>query len=104
LARPGFAYLPQRYVQFLEQQPGAIEAGLGDWMALETKAIRLTGLAFEAMSYLAYANISAALGLVADAQHYRQAAAAVTAAINARFLDPVTGMWSSARRGFYSRC
>ena len=75
----------------LDSRPPAIEQGLGDWMAIEPKAIPLTGLGFVVLDYRAFANISRALGLPDEAVKYEQAAAAIASEINRRFLDPSSG-------------
>lgn len=75
----------------LSNDAQAIETGLGDWMALENKALPLTGLSFVLASYLAYINVSAISGLPAEAAHYQQAAAALIDEINRRFLDQSSG-------------
>jgi len=83
------------YVEFLDGTPrAAIEAGLGDWMAVEPKAVPLTGLGFQAMSYAAYANVSVALGNATQAARYAAAAGAVATALNGAFLDPASGRYA----------
>jgi alpha-L-rhamnosidase len=90
------------YVAFLDAAPaGAIRNGLGDWMALEPKALPLTGLGFQAISYAEYANMSAVVGNASQAAKYAASAANVSAAINAEFLDAATGVYAAA--GVFNR-
>jgi alpha-L-rhamnosidase len=85
------------YVEFLDTLPaGPIENGLGDWMSIENKALALTGRGFQLQSYREYANISALVGNATQAALYAAKAANLTLEINARFLDPTTGVYSAA--------
>jgi alpha-L-rhamnosidase len=86
-----------RYVEFLDIVPrNAIENGLGDWMGVEDSALPLTGLGFQHISYLAYANMSAIVGNASQASKYAAAAAAIADALNAAFLNPATGVYAAA--------
>jgi alpha-L-rhamnosidase len=86
-----------RYVEFLDAAPrSAIENGLGDWMPIETPAVPLTGLGFQHISYLAYANLSLVVGNASQAAAYSARAAAIADALNAAFLDPATGVYATA--------
>lgn len=85
-----------RYVEFLDACPrSAIEHGLGDWMTLENSALPLTGLGFQHISYLAYANMSAILGNASQASAYAARAAAVADDLNAAFLDAASGAYAA---------
>lgn len=85
------------YVEFLDAAPeSGIENGLGDWMTLEPSALPLTGLGFQHISYLEYANMSLVVGNVSQAAKYSAAAAAIAAKINAKFLDTSTGVYAAA--------
>lgn len=89
------------YCSFLDASPaGPIENGLGDWMAVENKALALTGRGFQLMSYAAFANISAALGRAASAAKYAAAAEDIATLINSRFLNNATGVYADAAGGW----
>ena len=45
------------YVSQLDTEPSGIESGLGDWMPVQSTSSAFTGLGFQRMSYLAFANI-----------------------------------------------
>ena len=75
------------YIDLLDSEPGGIENGLGDWLAVHGTNVAYTGLGFQRMSYLAYANITEILGMPpAIARHYRDKAAQLVDTINERFL------------------
>ena len=85
-----------RYVEFLDSAPrSAIENGLGDWMPVEDSALPLTGLGFQHVSYLAYANMSAIVGNASQAAKYAAAAVAIADALNEAFLNPATGVYAA---------
>ena len=109
------------YCAFLNAAPAsAIENGLGDWMGLEVRrlqsvraglpaphvpivqpsALALTGHGFQAMSYAAFSNVSAALGHAAAAADYATLAADVGSLINSRFLDQRTGVYADTAGGW----
>lgn len=91
-----------RYVEFLDACPrDAIENGLGDWMPVEDSALPLTGLGFQHVSYLAYANMSAIVGNASQAAAYTARAAAIADALNTAFLDPASGVY--AAKGIFNR-
>lgn len=89
------------YVQFLDNADSSlIENGLGDWMALETKALALTGLGFQLISYLEYANMSTIVGNLDVAESYSIKAAAVASLINDRYLDVSSGAYGDSAGGW----
>jgi alpha-L-rhamnosidase len=90
------AYAPAAaFVAFLANcSAGSIEYGLGDWMALETKCIELTGRGFQLSAYREFANMSAAVGNASAAARWGGAAAAAAAALNAQFLNATSGVYS----------
>jgi alpha-L-rhamnosidase len=99
------AYAPAAaFVDFLANcTAGRIEYGLGDWMALETKAIELTGRGFQLSAYAEFANMSAALGNASAAARWGGAAAAAAAALNAQFLNASSGVYSYRYGSKFSR-
>ena len=71
------------FVAMLDQNPPSLETGLGDWMPIDSTSTAFTGLGFQRMAYLAFANISSIVGgrerrfepfavlpLAAQASHY----------------------------------
>ena len=83
------------HAEYLVTAPmDAIENGLGDWMALEDKALSLTGRAFQYISFVEYANMSRVLGNASQAARFDAFATAAAEAINAKFLDAATGVYS----------
>ena len=85
------------YIALLDADIAGIENGLGDWMALEPKALPLTGRVCQLLSYRAYANASRVTGHTAAATEYKQRAAALAVMINSRFLDNRTGVYASGK-------
>lgn len=83
------------FVDFLTTATnGAIEYGLGDWMAIEDKCIELTGRGFQYSAYAEFANISAAIGNASGAAFWGAAAASAAAALNKQFLNATSGVYS----------
>lgn len=83
------------FVDFLETAPiGSVEYGLGDWMAIENKCIELTGLGFQMSAYVEFANMSLAVGNASAAARWTAAAAAAAAALNKKFLNATSGVYS----------
>jgi alpha-L-rhamnosidase len=83
------------FVNFLTTVPaGNIEYGLGDWMALETKCIELTGRGFQMSTYAEFANMSAVVGNASAAALWRATADAAAAAINAAYFNATSGVYS----------
>jgi alpha-L-rhamnosidase len=84
------------YVEFLDTvDQSLIKNGLGDWMSLETKALPLTGLGFQYLSYLEFANMSRAIGNLTMATKYEAEAATIAAEINTAYLNPATGVYAT---------
>eukprot|EP00928_Gymnodinium_smaydae_P037929 TRINITY_DN26270_c0_g3_i1.p1 TRINITY_DN26270_c0_g3~~TRINITY_DN26270_c0_g3_i1.p1 ORF type:complete len:1010 (-),score=119.70 TRINITY_DN26270_c0_g3_i1:356-3385(-) len=82
------------YIKLLDKNPIGINAGLGDWMPLEETSSEFTGQGFQMMSYLAFANISAILGMPHLEQEYRNKVAAIGEALNSKYLDASTGAYT----------
>ncbi|CAB9522605.1 K05989 alpha-L-rhamnosidase [Seminavis robusta] len=77
------------YIDLLDNhQTDGIQNGLGDWMPVHVTDVNFTGLGFQRMSYLAFANITEILGMSPGiATRYRKKAANVADQINKRFLQ-----------------
>lgn len=81
------------YIKLLDRNPPGITSGLGDWMPVEGTSPALTGLGFQFMSYIAFANITDILGKLELAQTYKQKAMDIANALNSRFLDKASGAY-----------
>ena len=81
------------FVKMLDTDPAGIEHGLGDWMPIDQTSTAFTGMAFQRMSYLAFANISSIVGAHGLETEYRAKAAHVASEMNARFLDAASGVY-----------
>ena len=84
------------FVRMLDEAGTAVEGGLGDWMPVDETSTAFTGLGFQRMSYLAFANISSIVGAPALEDEYNAKAKAVAQTMNARFLDESTGVYRTA--------
>ena len=76
--------------------PGAVEHGLGDWMPIGSTSTAFTGLGFQRMAYLAFANISSLVGAPALAHEFTAKARALAVELNKRFLDTASGVYHAA--------
>ena len=90
------------YIRVLDSNPASIEDGLGDWMPLQSTSTAYTGLGFQMISYLAFANITEILGMIDLTAEYRHKAATVATTINQRFLNNFTGAYSASSTGRYN--
>ena len=85
------------FIRMLDAQPpGAVEHGLGDWMPLDATSTAFTGLGFERMAYLAFANMSSLVGAHALAREYTSKADAVAKQLNVRFLNASSGVYRTS--------
>ena len=66
---------------------GPVEHGLGDWMPVDATSTAFTGLGFQRMAFLAFANISRLVGAPDLASMYAAKAGAIATELNALFFD-----------------
>ena len=88
-----------KYIKLLDTNPKAIQNGLGDWMPVEPTGVDFTGLGFQRMSYLAFANITSILGYDDLSDVYSKKAANMTIEINDKFLNTTSGSYGNVKKG-----
>jgi alpha-L-rhamnosidase len=94
-----------RYAEYLTNaSTWDIQNGLGDWMAIEPKAIQLTGHSFQMISYLEYANISRILGNESQAARFNTLASEAADTINRMYLNETTGIYSQKGQWNATQC
>ncbi len=85
------SHLLQEYMNLLLTEPAGIESGLGDWMALEPKAVPLTGRGFQLLSYRAGLEMAQLLNDTQMSETLELAISSLITLINDKFLDESTG-------------